>query len=275
MPVRIHVVRVAVDLALVALLASGCMVERAGVGRIGVDGGVGARDGGRRDAGVDPGRDGGMSGEDGATTPGDDAAVARDAGPPIDAGVVTPDAGPAPNVTFEVRVDGTLCPALASCDGTLEGTWQVSGGCVDFTQVNSLRSACAAATVSGTGTARGRVSFAAGTMTRSIDIDWRGTVNVPVDCARLIGGCGIVQSTIQDYVPGAAVSCPGDGAGGCACTLTIGSTLADAFAYRIEGNQFVRVDTGRRWEYCVSGSSLRYRETTGTLEPGTFAFTPL
>jgi hypothetical protein len=275
MSVRTHVVRVSVGVALLALLAGGCVVDRSGAARVGVDGGVGARDGGRRDADVDPARDGGMSGEDGGATPGDDGAVARDAGSAVDAGIGTPDAGPAPDVAFEVRVDGTLCPALASCGGALEGTWQVNGGCVAFTQVNTLRSVCPAASVRGTGTARGRVTFAGTTMTRNLDVDWRGAVGVPKSCADAAAGCGNVESLVRGAVPEAAVSCPGDGAGGCACTLTIGRTLADSSTVRVEGNQIVRDADGRRWEYCVSGPSLRYRETTGALEPGTFAFTRL
>jgi hypothetical protein len=151
----------------------------------------------------------------------------------------------------------------------------VSGGCVAFTQVNTLRSVCPDATVSGMGTARGRVSFAAGTMTRDLHVDWRGRVGIPSYCASLVGGCGTVADTVRAYVPGATVSCPGDGSGGCACTLSIDSTTADTSPYRIEGNQIVRASDGRRWDYCVSGTSLRYRETTGALEPGTFAFTRL
>lgn len=257
-----------VGVALLALVAGGCDVDRSGAARVGVDGSVAVRDGGRRDAGDEGDGDGG-------TTPAEDGSAARDSGTDTDAGSVTTDAGPPPDVAFEVRVDGTYCPALASCGGALEGTWQVSGGCVDFVQVNTLRSVCPSASVRGTGTARGRVTFAGTTMTRNLDVDWRGAVGIPGSCSTLVGGCGAVESTVRANVPGAAVSCPPDGAGGCACTLTIGRTLADTSTIRLEGNQFVRDADARRWEYCVSGSSLRYRETTGVHEPGAFAFTQL
>ena len=255
-------------LALLSLCASACAVDRTGVGRIGVDGSVAVRDAGRRDASGD----GAMSGDDGAIPDGEGGTPGGDGSIPVDGGAVGIDAGPPPDVAFEVRVDGTVCSALAPCGGALDGTWQVSGGCVAFTQVNTLRDVCSGASVRGTGTASGRVSFAGGTMTRNVNIDWRGTVNVPVDCARLVGGCGVVQSTIRGYVPGATVSCPGDGSGGCACSLSIVATITDSSAYRIEGNQIVRAD-GRRWDYCVSDASMQYRETTGSFEPGTYAFT--
>jgi hypothetical protein len=266
MSLALRVTPVSLGLALLSLCASACAVDRTGAGRIGVDGSVAVRDAGRRDASGD----GATSGDDGGVSAGEGGTPGGDGGISVDGGVVSADSGPPPDVDFEVRVDGSECGALTPCGGALEGTWQVSGGCVAFTQVNTLRSACPGATISGTGTARGRVTFAGGTMTRDIDIDWRGSVGIPGSCAVIAGGCGGVESTIRRFVPGATVSCPGDGSGGCACSLSIVSTITGSSAYLIDGNQIVR-DDRRRWNYCVTDASMEYRETTGA-EPGTFAF---
>jgi hypothetical protein len=271
-----RIVLVSLGLALLSFGVSGCAVDRSGAARVGVDGSVGARDGGRRDDGGDRGLDDGSAGDDGGPIVRDDGASGGDGGSSTDSGSIGADAGPAPDVEFEVRVDGTTCPALTSCGGEVEGAWQVSGGCVDFGSVASLlRTLCSGATITGIAVANGRISFSGGMMQRDLRFEGRGAVGVPAGCASLAGGCPGAADQIRRAVPGLTVTCAATPGGACDCPVTLAPLLVDEGPYRIDGNQIVRTSDGRRWDYCVSGTSLRYRETTGTLEPGTFAFTRL
>lgn len=42
--------------------------------------------------------------------------------------------------------------------------------------------------------------------------------------------------------------------------------IDDRDAYTIEGNEIVSSTAGKRWEYCIEGDTLRYRDT-GDVEP--------
>ncbi len=48
------------------------------------------------------------------------------------------------------------------------------------------------------------------------------------------------------------------------------NVIDDADGYAIEGNQIVSATLMKRWDYCVSGDALRYRDvsSSGELEPG-------
>jgi len=190
--------------------------------------------------------------------------------PSVDAGDPFGDTGTlgAPAwVDLDVLTGGETCPALVACGGDEVGTWDVTGGCIEL-PLGGMLAVCPGATLEASGRARGRVVFD-GTLARRIaQTEVVATIFLPAVCAGFVGGCSSIEERIRMQSPDAA--CADDGAGNCDCAVRQSSVIDDGDLYTIEGNEIVSSTAGRRWEYCVEGTSMRYRDVTpmGEREPG-------
>lgn len=202
-----------------------------------------------------------------------DAGTETDGGPllpPFDAGDPFGDAGTLGTpawVPLDVLIDGSTCPPLVACGGDELGSWDVTGGCVDF-MIPAALMACPGATVMASGQARGRVTFAGGFATRTAQSEVNAEVFIPALCAGFAGGCPAIQAQIEMAVPGAV--CAATAAGDCNCAARTVTVIDGADAYTSMGNQIVATTGGKRWDYCITGMEMRYRDvsTSGSIEPG-------
>ena len=214
-----------------------------------------------------------------------DAADARDASPPMDgsggddAGPILPprdagdpfgDAGPLgpPSWTDLDVLDEGMCEPLVACGGDETGTWDVGGGCIEVPVPEQLMRCPGAAVTRRAGRARGRVTFASGVADRTAQWEVEVELFVPSFCASFVGGCDAITSTLRGVVPDSA--CRAEGEGDCRCAARQSGSIDDGDAYRIEANQIVSITSGKRWDYCVEDTRLRYRDVSaeGMLEPG-------
>ena len=189
--------------------------------------------------------------------------------PPTDVGDPFGDTGtvgPPAWVPVEVLTDGTPCPELVACGGDEVDTWDVTGGCFDL-PIGEMLSACPGATLSASGRARGRVTFTGTVANRIAQSEVTALAFVPAFCADFLGGCSAVQDLMRMQVMDSVCVDVGDG---CDCEARLITTIDDGDAYTIEGNEIVSTASGKRWEYCVTGDELRYRDVSpmGMVEPG-------
>ena len=203
---------------------------------------------------------------------------------PVDAGSILPprDAGPLPLdggslgdpvwVALDVRAGGT-CPPLAPCGGTETGTWDVGGGCIEVPLPAQLMSCPGARVTGSSGRARGRVTFAAGFARRASQWEVATEIFIPQLCAAFVGGCPALQTLIRGTLPDSA--CVAEATGDCRCAARQGGAIDDGDRYAIASQQIVSVTSGKRWNYCVEGTQLRYQDvsTGGVREPGTIQLT--
>lgn len=181
------------------------------------------------------------------------------------------DAGPLGDpawATLEVRTSSP-CPALTACGGAVRGTWDVAGGCFDLPVPAELMR-CPGARISRTsGRARGRVEFGPVIAARQAEWEVEAELSVPMACANIVGGCAGLEGILRGGFPDSR--CAGEMmAGACRCTVRQTGSLRDGDAYSTSNNQIVSTNGGRRWDYCVTGDRLRYRDATptGPREPG-------
>ncbi len=195
--------------------------------------------------------------------------------PPLDSGTLLDDAGALGEPAWaplDVRTT-TTCAPLAACGGAEVGTWDVSGGCIDVPVPAQLMSCPGARVSRSTGRARGRVTFASGFARRAAQWEVEVELAVPMLCASFVGGCGGLQGIIRGALPDSA--CSTESNGDCRCAARQSCAVRDADGYTTMSNQIVSAVLGKRWDYCVDGARLRYRDATptGAREPGTIELT--
>jgi hypothetical protein len=227
--------RFSVALASAFLLALGCSSSTTSGGA--TDGGGGGSDAG---GGTDSGGGGG------------------------DGGITDPGGGKTATLTF------TSCPAFSACGGSLPGTWDYTAGCVTSDELfASAKQLCASLTTKSiSGTAKGTLLFTAATVQRDVTSTVTAVLDIPSSCASLAGGCPGVQAALRQGFPTAA--CTGTSA--CDCTITITDTTKDSSAYTQSGNT-VTLTNGDKYDVCVAGTKLTYKESGGNASPGVFELT--
>ncbi|MFK7985016.1 MAG: hypothetical protein AB8I08_03220 [Sandaracinaceae bacterium] len=223
-------------------------------------------DGGAADAGlVDSGPPDAGTSDSGAVDAG-----TTDAGADPDAGLTWPDPSrPAPDwVDLTVGPVGS-CPALTPCGGDIVGTWDLSGGCFEV-DIESAISSCPGAMVTRReGRGRGRVRFeSSGAAHRVAESVVETDLFFPAVCAAFFS-CSMLEDAMRGLVDEA--SCTADSTGNCECTASLSTVIDDMDTYSTMSNEIVGGFSGKRWEYCVDGEQLRYRDSSATepREPGT------
>lgn len=208
-----------------------------------------------------------------------DADTADDAGPMLDAATADasagdaapswPDAGlpPPPWVELTVGPAGGCVPFVA-CGGDVVGTWDTHGGCFEIDLEPTLEACPGAAVTRRSGRGRGRVVFGAdGFGHRVAEAVVEVEVFFPALCAAVFS-CEMLEAAMARAVTEA--SCAPDGDGNCDCLARELVRIDQRDAYRTESNEIVSISSGKRWEYCVEGDRLDYRDTSpsGPREPG-------
>jgi hypothetical protein len=196
--------------------------------------------------------------DDAGVTPPDDAPIlsAFDTGDPFgDAGTL----GPPVWVPIDVLTMGT-CDDFTPCGGDVLGTWDVTGACVEVPIPDALFM-CPGATAEGVGMARGRVTFDGTIAWRTAQSVVEVEVFVPTLCATIAGGCDNIETMLQSNIPDSA--CAMDTTG-CRCLARQQFDIDDADGYTIDTatNEIVSATLMKRWEYCVGGSTLTYRDSS-------------
>jgi hypothetical protein len=185
----------------------------------------------------DPGVDGGPP------DPGDPDSGPPDPGDP-DSGMEPPDPpGDAP-----ITLSGS-CPDFDPCGGDEDGRWEYAEVCAE-PDFEAVREACPAAMIEGMGTVRGTVVFAGGVVTRSATSHVEATVTFPASCG-VTPYCAALGAMIGG-------TCAPSGAD-CVCDVVDDGTTSESDPYTVDGNQIVLSD-GTRYDYCVDGGRLTYRE---------------
>lgn len=203
-------------------------------------------------------------------------ATPADAGllPPSDLGAFPRDSGlgDPPWVPVDVRTM-MACEPLMACGGDVVGTWDVSGGCIEVPLGEALGRCPGARVTRAEGRARGRVTFTGAVAIRAAQWSAEVEVFVPALCASFVGGCAGIQAAMRAVSPTAV--CAAEGIGDCRCAARQTGELSDGDGYTTSRDQIVSATLQRRWDYCVRGARLRYRDAspTGPREPGIIELT--
>lgn len=178
--------------------------------------------------------------------------------------------GEPPWVEVDVRTGGP-CDPVTACGGEVEATWDVAGACIEVPLDETLMRCPGAMVTRRGGRARGRVTFGPSIARRNAE--WSAEVEtlIPAVCASFVGGCPAIQTAARLAVPD--TTCETLGSGDCRCTSRQSGGINDGDGYVTERGQIVSSSLGRRWDYCVQGELLRYRDVsaTGPREPGTIS----
>jgi hypothetical protein len=186
-----------------------------------------------------------MSGTDAGPGPDPDAGPEPDPDP-VDAG---PDPEPEPSTRDATVRLAEACEGFDPCGGDEGGRWEYAEVCAE-PDFGAARELCPSATVEGSGTVRGTVTFAGGTVTRDATSHVEMTVTFPASCG-VTPYCSMLGAMIGG-------SCNPSG-GDCVCDVVDDARTTTATAYAASGSQIVLED-GTRYDYCVDGGRLVYRE---------------
>ncbi len=159
-----------------------------------------------------------------------------------------------------IHVEATC--AFTPCGGDPSGTWNYTDVClVDSEVFAALYNACASATVdSASGTVTGSLSMLGAKLVLNATTTVNATVTLPQSCA--FGQCAQIQGALAQGFPGATCSA-GTATGSCTCNISKSTNAVAGGTYTVSGNT-VTTSGGRTYDFCVSGSTLEYHETTAT-----------
>lgn len=197
--------------------------------------------------------DGGVSpAPTGTTAPGTDASTPTPTTPP-----------PASTTDAQVEV-GAACPAFGACGGTLDGTYDYTGGCLGDL-LAPARARCPSLDASKAKVAvRGSLHFSGAALSRNIQSTVSGSVVFPATCTA--GQCAAVESSlVQAGFPGTKCS----GSSDCTCTLSRVDTRKDTTTFTTNGTTVTTGD-GEAYEICAKGADLAYSGTSAGAEDGTW-----
>ncbi len=162
-------------------------------------------------------------------------------------------------VELDVLTDGTACPPLDACGGDIEGTWDVTGGCFELPIEEELSRCPGAEITRREGRGRGRVTFDGAFAHRVAQSEVLVELLVPALCVGFVS-CPMIEDLIQMSAPDSA--CVLEASGDCRCAARQVYAIDDSDGYTTMSDQIVSATLGRRWDYCVDGTSMRYEDVT-------------
>lgn len=195
---------------------------------------------------------------------GSDAAVGSDGGGGTDVEPSTSDAGSDSGSSIdapEVEFTYGACPAPTPCGGDPKGTWRfAAGGCV----AELTTDMCPDVVVSKSSIkARGIIAVGEGTLERRMEATTSGTVEIPASC---MNGqpCNLAPLILTAQPPTGpgfdTATCKDLGTdGACECEVTKNVTDTSSTTYTVAGNT-ITTDDGKTYDYCVEGSTMKYRD---------------
>ncbi len=169
---------------------------------------------------------------------------------------------------------GATCNAAAPCGGTLDGTWQIDGTCVEgdlpayLAVMRRHPSACGNVFQTATADTVGTATFANGMETDDLAITLDAQAVYTAACVHAMIGtttnldantCIAFQQPLIDngFFSGATCSFAG---GNCDCAVSVvAHSPTTPQGYAISGTQIVYTD-GSPMDYCVSGTTLTVRD---------------
>lgn len=162
------------------------------------------------------------------------------------------------------------CAAFAPCTDPVDGTYAVTGGCIDD-PLAPFRGACPGLVQKSlTGTVAGTVAFAGGMMTRNVSSTLSAKITLPAECTQG-APCAFVGPFIQNQVPGSTASCTGASACDCDVKITVTDNVADTYTQTASS---VATGAGDTFDVCKTGKILEYTQTGGAQpRPGSYTLT--
>jgi hypothetical protein len=111
---------------------------------------------------------------------------------------------------------------------------------------------------------RGRVTFDGAIATRSAETEVDAEIFVPRICTIFAGGCDAIEANLRMSTPD--TDCSLDAASNCVCMLHQVSSFMERVRYSTTATQIVFA-TGRRWNYCIRGDEMTYRDVSTRVTP--------
>lgn len=176
-----------------------------------------------------------------------------------DAGGGADAASDAPPEASTVPLTLSTCAAFTPCGGDVEGTWTLTGGCLDDPLATS-KGLCPTLVVnSEVANASGTVTFTKGVVTRGYQTHYGIDITIPSVC--LQGAtCDQAQTAYRAYIPNA--TCTAASSGGCECVGSIDTTATQGSTYTIANDEIVTAG-GDHYAYCITGNTMQYRHASG------------
>jgi hypothetical protein len=161
------------------------------------------------------------------------------------------------------------CPDPTPCGGDVTGTWDLTAGCIDD-PLATAKSVCPALVVNTqVATASGSVTFANGIVARNYVTHYGMDITIPTSCLQG-ASCAQAQTLYQAYIPNTTCSTV---TAGCECTGSVDTTGIQGSTYTTANDEIVTAG-GDHYAYCVTGTSMQYRHTSGpTPDLGSYVLT--
>lgn len=166
------------------------------------------------------------------------------------------------------------CPAFTPCTSDPTGAWSYTEACLDATNpFPAVGTLCPTASWSNlAGTTVGGITVNATTVRRKFDSTITGRLTVPQTCVLAAGSCSNLETALRNLFT--TVACTGTTT--CVCDVSRADAV-DMIAASTFSGSTLTTDPGtsnaRTYEYCVTGSTLRYRETTANADTGRYTLT--
>lgn len=234
-----------------------CKAATTGGGSGGASGGAGGSTGGGG---------GSATGGGGGTATGGGAATGGGGGMTGGGGGGSPTDGGFPIVPLTFMAN---CGSVAACPGNEVGSWVYSGGCIDDSALSSLPSflnqlGCSATVPERRGTVSGGASFDGTTLRHAMV----GEVRFKLAARGML--CVVNCGTLSNYLPpGIQGTCAVVGQA-CECALSIDISRRSVHPYTYDGGVLTTQAPPHTYDTCISGSTMRYRETTDGGIPGVY-----
>lgn len=181
-----------------------------------------------------------------------------------DAGLVDPN-----TVEGETVVFGK-CEAFTKCDGSIAGSWKVTGGCLADSTFDSYRTFCkdlkehdVVIKASGTVDATEDPNL----VKQATNVFLSAKMDVPKACASFIpggAGCSSLPGLLTSGLAGGKFDhavCTEEG-DLCKCAGDVMLKENTSDEYTTDGTGVLTTKSNRKYEYCPSGGKITYRETT-------------
>jgi hypothetical protein len=185
-----------------------------------------------------------------------------------------------PNTVEGVEVTYGDCEAFTKCDGSIEGSWAITGGCLDKTTFDDLRKQSMCDGIKEHDVvikASGTVTATKTDVTQKTSLFLSAKIDVPKSCPSVqfvlasSGGCAGLNQLLTSGAAGGATfnhaQCV-DAGDNCACaadaTVTEPGVAADPYTTDGAGTLTTTPKNGdpRTYEYCPKSDKITYRETT-------------
>lgn len=171
---------------------------------------------------------------------------------------------PASTVEADVEI-GATCPAFTACGGSLDGTYDYSGGCLGDLLADA-RKQCPTLDSSGVKVVvKGSLHFSGGVLDRNVVSTVSGVLAFPAACAA--GQCGVVETALKGAGFPTA-KCTGSSA--CDCTVSRVETTKNKTTFTTAGSTVTTGD-GETYEICAKGADVTYRGKSAGSEEGSWS----